>query len=90
MILFAVSSRNICQAEIIAVSNIEQCVDDGTSPAYNNGSLCNKKLVVAVTVNGDEVRDVTFARGIKAFLMNDNNFVGKIPDDNSEYKKSLR
>ena len=54
-VLFAVSSAGVCLGGIIAVSNIEQCVDDGTSPAHENGTLCNKKLVVAVTVNGDEV-----------------------------------
>lgn len=58
-VLFAVTSgpTGLC-GEIQAVSSVEQCVDDGTSPAYENGTLCGKKLVVAFTVYGDEVSDI--------------------------------
>ena len=58
-VLFAVTSGpTVFCGEIQAVSSVEQCVDDGTSPAHENGTLCGKKLVVAFTVYGDEVCDI--------------------------------
>lgn len=49
-----------CFAFLTAVSNIKECINDGTGKLLaKNGSICNKKLIVAMTVQADEVSALT-------------------------------
>ena len=55
-ILLYFISFHFVQASITAVSSIKACVNDGSGKILQkNGTACNKKLVVAMTVQGNEV-----------------------------------
>ncbi len=50
-------SYNIVLCSIVSVSSIKQCINDGSGEILKqpNGTSCTKKLVVAMTVEGNEV-----------------------------------
>ena len=46
-----------CSAFLTAVSTIKECIDDGSGNLLaKNGSACGKRLIVAMTVEADEVK----------------------------------
>lgn len=53
MVLF----YSIAEASVISKSSKEECIAENDVKSGNNNLTCSTKLVVALTISADEVRD---------------------------------